>query len=457
MISDFAKEKVLWTKKMNLKLVKFMETKPHIWNRKHPKYTSVALRNKTYAEFADKYGNVFTGLAVKDRWTNIRTTFAYNLRKLTNSLKGDGEEYKINWHLWDACQFLRKGNQSLALSALENEHEESKDLTDTPTSDKDASEEEEFLEDNINGSISNMSCKSLANNLLDVFKGVQNDVFGLENTKHGKIGCALNPNRGTKRRLPQDFNNVCTPMDDDKFNFTKVPTKEIMFTLTKDNKESEKHAILINVSPLNRYHSLLCPSIYKRLPQIVSQDSLKLALEIMLFIEDRELKVAFNSQCAFASVNHLHYHLLFEHRTLPVEKAKCKQIKGSLYCLEDYIVPAFYFDVTQVIDEALPPISKLLVCLLQKSIPHNIFITLGQSIKDPQQNAIRVFIWPRKSCSGMMKLAAFSIAACELAGWFTMYDILEFEDMKREGLEEELAKWKYDGFNELCEEIKWLF
>lgn len=91
MITDFAKEKVFWTRKMNLKLVKFIQSRPNIWNPKHSKYTSVEFRDRTYAEFAAKYGNEFTGQAVKDRWTNIRSTFANYLRKIKASQAKSGE------------------------------------------------------------------------------------------------------------------------------------------------------------------------------------------------------------------------------------------------------------------------------------------------------------------------------------------------------------------------------
>lgn len=92
MISEFAKEKVFWTRKMNLKLVKFIQNNPNIWNPNHPKYTSIEYRDQTYAAFASKYGNEFTGKAVKDRWTNIRSTFTNYLRKLNASrTKEEGE------------------------------------------------------------------------------------------------------------------------------------------------------------------------------------------------------------------------------------------------------------------------------------------------------------------------------------------------------------------------------
>lgn len=108
MITDFAKEKVFWTRKMNLKLVKFIESRPNIWNPKHPKYTSVAHRDRTYAEFASKYGNEFTWQAVKDRWTNIRSTFATYLRKLnTSRAREDGEVSPLIFNILQLLNTLK--------------------------------------------------------------------------------------------------------------------------------------------------------------------------------------------------------------------------------------------------------------------------------------------------------------------------------------------------------------
>lgn len=35
------------------------------------------------------------------------------------------------------------------------------------------------------------SCKNIADNLVSVLRGVQNDAFGLENSKHGRVGRAV--------------------------------------------------------------------------------------------------------------------------------------------------------------------------------------------------------------------------------------------------------------------------
>ncbi|KAL0829858.1 hypothetical protein ABMA28_003340 [Loxostege sticticalis] len=171
---------------MNLKLVKFIQTRPNIWNPKHPKYTSVEYRDRTYAEFASKYGDEFTGQAVKDRWTNIRSTFAHYLRKLNASrAKDSGEEYKINWHLWDACQFLlsvnKRGQNDLS---DEDDKKDSLENQEGWSSDNDV---EVPLIDNTKD-----KCRSIAENLVLALQGVENDNLDtISSTKHGHVGRAV--------------------------------------------------------------------------------------------------------------------------------------------------------------------------------------------------------------------------------------------------------------------------
>ncbi|CAG5053925.1 unnamed protein product [Parnassius apollo] len=179
MIEEFAKEKVFWTRKMNLKLVYFIQSKPNIWNPKHPKYTSMEDRDQTYAEFAAQYGDKFTGQAVKNRWTNIRSTFANYLRKL-NASRARGEEYKINWHLWKPCQFLMRVNRTVKDSTQNFKEENENNVIEKEA----CSSEDEILTNNTYSGY----CKNIVESLVEVFKGIQNDPFGLDNTKYSKIG-----------------------------------------------------------------------------------------------------------------------------------------------------------------------------------------------------------------------------------------------------------------------------
>ncbi|XP_034836503.1 uncharacterized protein [Maniola hyperantus] len=176
MISDFAKEKVFWTQRMNLRLVKFIEKRPNIWNPKHPRYTSVAYRDRAYNEFAAKYGNDFTGQAVKERWTNIRSTFANHLRKIKTS-QANGEEYQVSWHLWNSCQFLRKVSRGQKNGEDDNETLPAEEM-DCPSAD----------EPNSNLNSTNSMCKSIAKNLFTIFNEAKNGSIQVENTKYMKVG-----------------------------------------------------------------------------------------------------------------------------------------------------------------------------------------------------------------------------------------------------------------------------
>ncbi|XP_041969878.1 GDP-D-glucose phosphorylase 1 [Aricia agestis] len=304
------------------------------------------------------------------------------------------------------------------------------------------------------------------NNFLHNYKSVWCDIYdknGIfryklkeseERILNEKYLLTYNAERGYNRRRPQEIHNICQPFNENKFNFNKVSPEEIMFTFA-DQQNGEHHLVLVNVSPIAEYHTLLCPSVNKCLPQVVTEESLKLVFEIMLASLDRDLRIAFNSLCAFASVNHLHYHLLIAKQNLPIEKLKCKQLRGPLYILDDsYPASAFCFEVTS--PEIHKEIYKLIHLFLQKSIAHNIFITRGDSF-DGSKEITRCIVYPRKSSSGIKQLHDFNVAALELSGWITVYDKNTYENLKEKDIDDELRKWKYEAFEELCEELTMLY
>ncbi|XP_052744743.1 GDP-D-glucose phosphorylase 1 [Bicyclus anynana] len=267
----------------------------------------------------------------------------------------------------------------------------------------------------------------------------------------------LNPDRLTKRRTPEQIANICQPFDKNKFNFTKISKEEILFKLKEDNND-DNHIIVVNVSPITRYHTLLCPSVDKCLPQVVTKGSLKLAIDLLLVAEDRDLRIAFNSLCALASVNHLHYHLFIERNTLPVETVQCKPLKGPLHCIKDYPAPAFCFEITKK-SPKIDEIYRLIEYFLQKSIAHNIFVTRGECVDEENLNEVsyRFLMWPRKSSSGVKQLLAFNVATCELSGWFAVHSRDAFNNLASENLEKELRKWSIENFEDLCEQAKSLY
>ncbi|XP_075982139.1 GDP-D-glucose phosphorylase 1 [Anticarsia gemmatalis] len=260
----------------------------------------------------------------------------------------------------------------------------------------------------------------------------------------------LNPDRRAKRRTPEEMNDVCQPFDKNKFNFTKVSPEEILFSLEDD--VSDVHTVIVNVSPISRYHSLLCPSVNKCLPQVVTAESLALAAEIMFVAQDRNLRILFNSLCAFASVNHLHYHLFIEEEDFYVENVKWQHVKGDIHRLDaSYPVPAFCFKIKrQSIVQNSKEIYKVLEHFLNKSIAHNILLTT-RSID--ANNVVNVIVWPRKKTVGAKQFSAMNVAVLELSGWFPVYDAGSFTNLQAADLEKELSKWNIEDFDKLCEEI----
>lgn len=79
--------------------------------------------------------------------------------------------------------------------------------------------------------------------------------------------------------------------------------------------------ILINNSPLTKYHSLICPRLSESLPQIITKDSIEFAIDFITGLNDRSYRIGYNSLGAFASVNHLHMHLMHVPEKLFIEDA----------------------------------------------------------------------------------------------------------------------------------------
>lgn len=89
------------------------------------------------------------------------------------------------------------------------------------------------------------------------------------------------------------------------------------------NEQTKENSItfLINNSPLTKYHSLICPNVTENLPQILTLNSIRFATDVIMGINDRNYRIGFNSLGAFASVNHLHFHLIWIEEQLYVETA----------------------------------------------------------------------------------------------------------------------------------------
>uniref|UniRef100_A0A1E1X625 GDP-D-glucose phosphorylase 1 n=1 Tax=Amblyomma aureolatum TaxID=187763 RepID=A0A1E1X625_9ACAR len=239
----------------------------------------------------------------------------------------------------------------------------------------------------------------------------------------------LNPKRAQERRKPQHVTSVCMPFDGSLFNFTKLKEAEMLFCLknsNKDNGKGEGHWVVINVSPLEYCNSLLVPSLEQCLPQVLTAESLSLAIETVLLSSSIDFRLGFNSLGGFASVNHHHFHIYYLEQRLYIETAGVSHLWSECYEIIDYPAKGFAFQVTKANKEAVVrDVMVLVSMLLKSSTAHNLFMTRGTSFQagisdHTEEPVVRVYLWARQSSYGAKDESAFNVALCELAGHVPM-------------------------------------
>ncbi|KZC09338.1 GDP-D-glucose phosphorylase 1 [Dufourea novaeangliae] len=247
-------------------------------------------------------------------------------------------------------------------------------------------------------------------------KGVFRYILNIKNSKFltGKYQflAQLNTDRGHKRRFPQSIISLTQPFDEKCFNFTHLPPEEKVIDLNEDD------IIAINVSPIEYCHSLLIPERCKQLPQVVTKYSLYKALDIFLLSHDSYIRVAFNSLCAYSSVNHLHWHLYYLNHRMLLEYIDLEEYMGPIQILRNYPANGFCIKQSNVknIDELVNWAFLIIDYLQTTEIAHNIYITRAMTDSGKQHEDLRIYIWARKSSVGIKDTNVFIPAVCEFFG-----------------------------------------
>jgi len=225
--------------------------------------------------------------------------------------------------------------------------------------------------------------------------------------------------------------NVYKNFDESKFNFNKVNPKEILFTINLDEEsiitnekvkkdeedidfdenqleneisESSLHPVLINISPIAANHCILPLFPTEELPQVIGSDILVLLLQVFKMSNSETLRVGYNSIGGYSSVNHLHFQLIYADDLIksdkfPMELAEKKEFhRSGLQSIKDEInmysvgvifeelseYPARTFvirpidknaDIGDIYSSLSFAVGALTNILLDKNIPHNIFIS----------------------------------------------------------------------------------
>lgn len=137
----------------------------------------------------------------------------------------------------------------------------------------------------------------------------------------GRFIAQLATGRASKRPFGRSVSSVVEAFDPEAFHFGKIQSDERLFYCENDcgdgadlKEEDEASSlasgsatvVLLNVSPILRYHFLLVPRLGVFLPQVLSLNGLEIALSF-LAENDARLKLLYNSLGGAASVNHLHF------------------------------------------------------------------------------------------------------------------------------------------------------
>ncbi|KAH8028284.1 hypothetical protein HPB51_014940 [Rhipicephalus microplus] len=280
----------------------------------------------------------------------------------------------------------------------------------------------------------------------------------------GKYGfvAQLNMKRANERRKPQHVTSVCMPFDGSIFNFTKLKEGEVSFCPSRLVRDAcglvlqAEHWVVINVSPVEYCNSLLVPRLYSCLPQVLTPESVHLAIDTVLLSSSPNFRLGFNSLGGHASVNHHHFHLYYLQHRLYIETARVNHLWSECYEIVDYPAKGFAFQVTKDNKEAVVrDVMVLVQMLLKTSTAHNLFVTRGTSFDsdDAEKSVVRVFLWARKSCYGAKDESAFNVALCELSGHLIMKNEEGYMSATEDSVAQLLREFCDDTFAEVHSQV----
>ncbi|XP_072753958.1 GDP-D-glucose phosphorylase 1 isoform X2 [Anoplolepis gracilipes] len=238
----------------------------------------------------------------------------------------------------------------------------------------------------------------------------------------GKYKFLLNPERAQSRRTPESITSMQQSFNSIGFNFTKLTQQEILFDIGNSNTND---VIAINDSPLEQSHCLVLTERLKCLPQIMTEYSLYKVIELCLLSNSWSLRATFNSLCAHASVNHLHWHLYYLRHEMLLEYIDLSSFTSDVHLLINYPAKGFCLKLSSFksIQNFVSQTFLVVSYLQSHQIAHNVYITRAKSRpSDDLYNDVRIYIWARKPSFGIKDTIAFIPAVCELFGHFSIKD-----------------------------------
>ncbi|XP_046411821.1 GDP-D-glucose phosphorylase 1-like isoform X1 [Neodiprion fabricii] len=279
-----------------------------------------------------------------------------------------------------------------------------------------------------------------------------------ERTLPGNYGflAQLHPDKGKKRRKLQVITSMLQPFDSREFNFTNLPNEEILFDVGNGDGND---IVAVNVSPSGMYHSLLIVERFKCLPQRATRHSIEKAVDLMLLSNSPYFRIIFNSSCAHASVNHLHWHLYYLKRDMPLESIKLNHLRGPVFMLKEFPAKGFCLKLSSFSDPNaigdLVSWTYFIVDRLHKSeIPYSVCLTRAkENIGDNVYEDVRVYIWGRKPGTRVTNRFDFAPSVCEFFGHLIITSRQLYDELTEESVDKILNDLTSDSFSAVRDDV----
>ncbi|EFN58342.1 hypothetical protein CHLNCDRAFT_57139 [Chlorella variabilis] len=307
----------------------------------------------------------------------------------------------------------------------------------------------------------------------------------------GSYGFIAQCNEGRlSKKRPTEFrvDLVAQPYDAAKFNFTKALQQEVLFMFEPAGGRGGRRAkpafrpaaqpraspnlVYINVSPIEYGHVLLVPRALDALCQLVTPDTLLLALQFAREADNPYFRLAFNSLGAYGTINHLHFQAYYlaapyameRAPTVPLEleglgagagagspppqggKGRRRAATGvRVDQLREYPVRSLVFEAGDSLREVAELVGTACQRLTAANVPHNLFIA---------DCGARIFLFPNcfaeKKARGQIPEDVLETqvdpAAWEIAGHIVLKRQQDYEAVSQE------SAWRLLEFASCSEE-----
>eukprot|EP01060_Flectonema_neradi_P007065 TRINITY_DN14891_c0_g1_i1.p1 TRINITY_DN14891_c0_g1~~TRINITY_DN14891_c0_g1_i1.p1 ORF type:complete len:396 (+),score=38.85 TRINITY_DN14891_c0_g1_i1:47-1234(+) len=246
--------------------------------------------------------------------------------------------------------------------------------------------------------------------------------------------------RSKKRKLNKIIKSVGEPFNEKGFHFFKIKGREVLgklstsgerfLELNLQNKQDvpvkefiapDQNLIIVNTNPFAAFHILIIPEIGLGHSQKLTHSSLLMALGFADTCSSY-LKLVYNSIGAGASVNHHHWQGFYLKSTLPIEKAKTKQlfIANGVLIQEILGWPIRSFKLTSDSRARLADaVFRIVEELLRTNTAHNILIT---------DKGSSVVVVPRK-IGNYPDVTKKQVAAMEVLGFWIIPNEEEYKSL----------------------------